>query len=82
MLTLHIAEVLLALIFITGGVSTLRQPEARVAQIARFRFPLAQWSVRVNAIGMIVAGLFLLAGRKHRRQRLLLRYMRPYFLAS
>jgi uncharacterized membrane protein YphA (DoxX/SURF4 family) len=62
MLTVHIAEVLLALIFLTGGLATLRQPEARVAQIARFRFPLAHVAVRVNAIGMMGAGLFLALG--------------------
>lgn len=62
LLTLHLAEVLLALIFLTGGLSTLRQPEGRVAEIARFHFPLAPVAVRVNAIAMVGAGLLLALG--------------------
>jgi putative oxidoreductase len=62
MITLHVAEVLLSLIFILGGVSTLLAPEHRAAQIARLRFPLPQVAVRVNGLAMVVAGLFLAVG--------------------
>jgi putative oxidoreductase len=62
MLALHLAEVLLSLPFILGGVSVLLRPESRVAQINRLRFPLAPVAVRVNALAMIVAGLVLAVG--------------------
>ena len=62
MFVLHLAEVLLSLIFILGGVSALLHPAPRAAQIARLRFPLAQVAVRINALCMIVAGVFLAAG--------------------
>jgi uncharacterized membrane protein YphA (DoxX/SURF4 family) len=59
MLRLHAAEELLAFIFIAGGLSTLRDPEPRAVHIARFNFPLPRFSVRVNALLMIVGGLAL-----------------------
>jgi putative oxidoreductase len=62
MLVLHLAEVLLSLIYILGGVSTLLHPAPRAAQIAHLRFPLAQVAVRINALCMIVAGVFLALG--------------------
>lgn len=62
MVTLHIAEVLLSLIFILGGSSTLLVPAPRAAQIARLRFPLPQVAVRINGLAMVVAGLFLAVG--------------------
>ena len=62
MLTLHVADVLLSLAFILGGASTLLHPEPRAAQIARLHFPLAPVAVRVNALAMIVVGLFLAVG--------------------
>jgi putative oxidoreductase len=63
MFTLHLAEVLLSLIFILGGGSTLLAPEHRAAQIARLHFPLAQVAVRLNGLVMVVAGLFLALGQ-------------------
>ena len=62
MIIMHLGEVLLSLIFILGGSSTLLVPGPRAAQIARLHFPLAQVAVRINALGMIVAGLFLALG--------------------
>lgn len=62
MFILHLGEVLLSLIFIVGGGSTLLAPEHRAAQIARLRFPLAQVAVRLNGLAMVVAGLFLALG--------------------
>lgn len=62
MLTLHVATALLSLIFILGGASTLLVPGPRAAQIARLHFPLAPVAVRVNALAMILAGLFLAVG--------------------
>ena len=62
MLTLHLAEALLSLIFILGGASTLLVPGLRETQIARLHFPLTQVAVRVNALSMIVAGFFLALG--------------------
>lgn len=62
MFILHLAEALLSLPFILGGVSTFARPEPRAAQIARLQFPLASVAVRVNALIMILAGLFLAVG--------------------
>ncbi len=62
MFTLHVAEVLLSLIFILGGASTVAVPEPRAKQIARLRFPMAQVAVRINGLAMIVGGLFLALG--------------------
>ena len=56
---LHLAEFLLAILFIAGGFSTLRDPKPRAAQLARLGFPFADLSVRVNAALMVVAGLAL-----------------------
>ena len=56
---LHLAELLLAIIFVAGGLSTLRDPRPRAAQIARLGFPFADLSVRVNATVMVVAGIAL-----------------------
>ncbi len=58
----HVAEVLLSLMFILGGISVLLVPGPRAAQIARLRFPLPQVAVRVNALAMIVAGVLLALG--------------------
>jgi putative oxidoreductase len=62
MIMLHIAEVLLALIFILGGASTLLVPEPRAKQIARLHFPMAQVAVRINGLAMVVGGLLLAVG--------------------
>jgi putative oxidoreductase len=62
MFTLHLGEVLLSLIFILGGGSTLLVPAPRAAQIARLHFPLSQVAVRLNGLAMVVAGLFLAVG--------------------
>ena len=56
---LHLAELLLALLFVGGGFSTLRDSKRRAAQLTRLGFPLADLSVRVNATLMVVAGLAL-----------------------
>jgi putative oxidoreductase len=59
MVRLHVAEILIAFIFIAGGMSTLRDPQPRVEEIARLRFPLPELAVRINAALMIVAGIAL-----------------------
>ena len=56
---LHLAEFLLAILFVAGGFATLRDPKPRAAQLARLGFPFAALSVRVNATLMVVAGLAL-----------------------
>ena len=56
---LHLAELLLAVLFVAGGFSTLRDPKPRAAQITRLGFPFADLSVRVNATLMVVAGIAL-----------------------
>ena len=59
MATLHAAEILLAFTFIAGGMSALRNPQPRVEEIARLRFPLPGLAVRINAVLMMVAGTAL-----------------------
>jgi putative oxidoreductase len=59
MIRLHVAEIVIAFVFIAGGLSTLRNPEARVEEIARLRFPLPELAVRINAALMIGAGTAL-----------------------
>jgi uncharacterized membrane protein YphA (DoxX/SURF4 family) len=59
MFTLHLGEVLLSLIFILGGGSTLMVPGPRAAQIKRLHFPLAEAAVRINGLAMVVGGLLL-----------------------
>lgn len=59
MFTLHLGEVLLSLIFILGGGSTLLVPAPRAAQIKRLHFPLAEVAVRINGLAMVVGGLLL-----------------------
>jgi len=59
MVTLHIAEISIAFVFIAGGISTLRNPQPRVEEIARLRFPLPELAVRINAALMMVAGIAL-----------------------
>jgi putative oxidoreductase len=59
MVRLHVAEMLIAFIFIAGGMSTLRNPQPREQEIARLRFPLPEFAVRINAVLMIVAGMAL-----------------------
>jgi uncharacterized membrane protein YphA (DoxX/SURF4 family) len=56
---IHVAEVLLALVFVLGGLATLRHPQTRADQLARFRLPLPNVLVRLNAAVMVVAGLAL-----------------------
>lgn len=62
MIVQHIGEALLSLIFLLGGGTTLLHPEGQIAQVSRLHFPLPQIAVRVNALAMIVAGLFLAVG--------------------
>jgi putative oxidoreductase len=59
MFTLHVAQILIAFIFIAGGLSTLRDPQPRVEEIARLHFPFPWLAVRVNAAVMVVAGAAL-----------------------
>jgi putative oxidoreductase len=59
LITLHVAEILIAFIFIAGGLSTLRNTQPRVEEIARLHFPLPGLAVRVNAAMMVVAGAAL-----------------------
>ncbi|HXK11447.1 MAG TPA: DoxX family protein [Vicinamibacteria bacterium] len=59
MVTLRAGEILLAFIFIAGGLSTLRNPMPRVEEIARLHFPFPALAVRVNAAMMMVAGAAL-----------------------
>ena len=56
---LHVAEVLLALVFLLGGLSTWRNPQPRAAQLAKFGLPLPTVLVRLNAAVMLVAGAAL-----------------------
>ncbi len=56
---LHAAEVLLALPFVVGGLSTLARPQERANQIARVGFPCPLLAVRTNAVVMIAAGAVL-----------------------
>lgn len=71
----RIARPLLASIFITEGIDTLRHPETRVAQAApaveKVSQPLgvtinAKTAVRVNGAVMAVGGLMLAAGKMPR----------------
>ena len=52
----HAAEVLLALVFVLGGLLTLRDPTPRAAQLVRFGLPFSLQLVRLNAAVMVVAG--------------------------
>jgi putative oxidoreductase len=56
---LHVAEVLLALVFVLGGLSAWRNPHPRAAQLAKFRLPLPAVLVRLNAAVMLLAGAAL-----------------------
>jgi uncharacterized membrane protein YphA (DoxX/SURF4 family) len=53
---IHIAEVLLALVFVLGGLATLRNPQPRAEQLARLRLPFPLLLVRLNAAVMVIAG--------------------------
>jgi len=59
MILLRLAEVLLSLIFVLGGLGTLRDPEPRAKQLVRFSLPLPMLLVRVNGAIMVVGGLAL-----------------------
>jgi uncharacterized membrane protein YphA (DoxX/SURF4 family) len=56
---IRIAEVLLALVFVLGGLVALRHPQLRADQLARFGLPFPILLVRLNAVVMIAAGLAL-----------------------
>jgi putative oxidoreductase len=56
---LHLAEILLSLVFVFGGFATLRAPHARAEQLARFRLPFPTLLVRLNGALMVAAGLCL-----------------------
>ena len=43
------AALLLALVFVLGGLATLRNPQQRAEQLVRFRFPFPILLVRLNA---------------------------------
>jgi uncharacterized membrane protein YphA (DoxX/SURF4 family) len=53
---IHVAQVLLALVFILGGLLTWRNPQPRADQLARFRLPFPLLLVRLNGAVMVVAG--------------------------
>jgi uncharacterized membrane protein YphA (DoxX/SURF4 family) len=57
---IHVAEGLLAPIFVLGGLLTLRNPQSRADQLARLRLPLRLpfplLLVRLNAAVMVIAG--------------------------
>jgi uncharacterized membrane protein YphA (DoxX/SURF4 family) len=53
---IHIAEVLLAIVFVLGGLGTLRNPQPRADQLARFGLPFPLLLVRLNGAAMVVAG--------------------------
>jgi uncharacterized membrane protein YphA (DoxX/SURF4 family) len=53
---IHVAEVLLALVFVLGGLLTLRNPQSRAADLARLRLPFPLLLVRLNAAAMVLAG--------------------------
>ena len=55
-MTLHIAELLLGVLFVPGGLLALRNPQPRAEQLARFGLPLPLLLVRLNAAVMVVAG--------------------------
>jgi uncharacterized membrane protein YphA (DoxX/SURF4 family) len=55
----RVAELLLALVFVLGGLATLRNPQPRAEQLARFRFPFPIFLVRLNAVVMVAGGLAL-----------------------
>jgi uncharacterized membrane protein YphA (DoxX/SURF4 family) len=52
----HMAEVLLALVFVLGGLLTLRNPQPRADQLTRFGLPFPLLLVRLNAAAMFIAG--------------------------
>ena len=56
---IRVAELMLALVFVLGGIATLRNPRPRSQRLARFRFPFPLLLVRLNAVVMIIAGLAL-----------------------
>ena len=56
---IRVAELLLAGVFVLGGLATLRNPQPRAEQLARFRFPFPILLVRLNAMLMMAAGLAL-----------------------
>ena len=55
----RLAEVLLALVFVLGGLATLRDPRPRAEQLEGFGLPFSLLLVRLNAAVMVVAGLAL-----------------------
>ena len=56
---IRVPELLLALVFILGGLGALRNPQPRAEQLARFWLPSPILLVRLNAMLMIAAGLAL-----------------------
>ncbi len=53
---IRVAEVMLAPVFVLGGLLTLRNPQSRADQLARLRLPFPLLLVRLNAAVMVVAG--------------------------
>ena len=53
---IRVAEVMLAPVFVLGGLLTLRSPQSRADQLARLRLPFPLLLVRLNAAVMVVAG--------------------------
>ena len=55
----RVAELLLAVVFVLGGLATLRYPQPRAEQLARFRLPFPILLVRLNGVVIIAGGLAL-----------------------
>ena len=53
---IHVAEVMLAPVFVLGGLLTLRNPQSPADQLARLRLPFPLLLVRLNAAVMVIAG--------------------------
>ena len=53
---IRVAEVMLAPVFVLGGLLTLRNPQSHADQLARLRLPFPLLLVRLNAAVMVVAG--------------------------
>ena len=58
---LRIAEVLIALLFVLGGLATLRDQQSRTEPLVRLGLPFPKVLVRLNGAVMVVAGLALAA---------------------
>lgn len=58
----RLARILLAGVFVQGGVMALRDPESRAPKAARLGLPEPETLVRVNAATMVAGGIALALG--------------------